>query len=133
MPALSLPPPPLIPLAFAALSSLAFAALSPPQPCSSPAHRSLHDDSDEDAITGVRTYVFLANLKTVDADPLMSSLATTMSRPPQATSRCGSGPFDMVSPASTPNALSLLGHLICYIFMSMWIRETFLHSSCLID
>jgi hypothetical protein len=29
-------------------------ALSPPQPCSSPAHRFLRDDSDTDAITGVR-------------------------------------------------------------------------------
>jgi hypothetical protein len=58
-------------------------------------HRSLRDDGDEDVVTSVRTYVFPANLiKTVDADPLTSSLATTTSRPPQATSRRGSGPFD---------------------------------------
>jgi hypothetical protein len=38
-----------------------------------------------------------------------------------------------IIPSSTPNALSLLGHQIFYIFMSMWIRETFLDSSSLID
>jgi hypothetical protein len=32
-------------------------------------HRSLRDDGDEDAVTGVRMYIFLANLNTVDADP----------------------------------------------------------------
>jgi hypothetical protein len=57
-------------------------------------HRSLLDDGDEDAVTGVRTYVRPANLKTVDADPSMSSLATTTSRPPQVANRCGSGPSD---------------------------------------
>jgi hypothetical protein len=69
---------------------------SPLSPRRSPAllqpHRSLRDDGDEDAATSVRTYIFPANLKTVDADPSTSSLATTTSRPPQATSRCGSGP-----------------------------------------
>jgi hypothetical protein len=38
-------------------------------------------------------YVFPANLKTVDADPSMSSPATTTSRSPQAMSRRGSSPF----------------------------------------
>jgi hypothetical protein len=38
-----------------------------------------------------------------------------------------------VSLAWTPNALSLLGHQIWYTFMSMWIRETCLDSSSLID
>jgi hypothetical protein len=42
----------------------------------------------------VRTYVFPANLKTVDVDPLTLSLATMTSRPPQATSRRGSSPSD---------------------------------------
>jgi hypothetical protein len=57
-------------------------------------HRSLRNDGDEDVVTGVRTYVFLANLNIVDADLSTSSLATTMSQPPQATSRRGSGPSD---------------------------------------
>jgi hypothetical protein len=72
-------------------SPLAFAALSPPQPCSSPAPplpawrrwwgRSYwHADS------------FPANQKMVDADP--SSPAMTTSRPPQAMSRRGSSPSD---------------------------------------
>jgi hypothetical protein len=71
---------------------------SPLSPCCSPAllqpHRSLRDDNDEDAVTGVRTYVFPANLKTVDADPSTSSSATTTSRLLQATSRRVSGPSD---------------------------------------
>jgi hypothetical protein len=84
-PAFSPPPPPVAPLAFA--------ALSPPQPCSSPAPplpawRQWRE----------RGYwcsdVRLANLKTVDADPSMSSPAMMTSRPPQATSRRGSGPSD---------------------------------------
>jgi hypothetical protein len=57
-------------------------------------HRSLRDNGDEDVVTGMRTYVFPANLKTVDADPPTSSPATAMSRPSQATSRLGSGPSD---------------------------------------
>jgi hypothetical protein len=57
-------------------------------------HRSLRDDGDEDVVTSVRTYVFLANLKTVDVDPSTSSPAMMTSRPPQATSRRGSGPSD---------------------------------------
>jgi hypothetical protein len=67
-PAFSPPPPPLTPLAFAALSPLAFAALSLHRsPDLLQPHHSQRDNSDEDAVTGVRTYVFLANLKTVDA------------------------------------------------------------------
>jgi hypothetical protein len=38
-----------------------------------------------------------------------------------------------VSPTWTPNAPSLLGHQIYYIFMSMWITDTCLDSSFLID
>jgi hypothetical protein len=89
--ALSPPPPPLSPLAFAAHSPLALVALSSLQPCSSPnpplpawwwwwGCDYWHADS------------FPANLKIVDADP--SSPATTTSRTPQATSRRGSGPSD---------------------------------------
>jgi hypothetical protein len=83
--ALSPPPPPLFPLTFAALSPL--------QPCSSPApllpawrrwrgRGYWHAD------------IFPTNLKTVDVDPSTSSPATTTSRPPQATSRRGSSPSD---------------------------------------
>jgi hypothetical protein len=60
---------------------------SPLSPRWSPAllqpHRSMRDNCDEDTVTGVRTYIFSANLKTVDADPSTSSPATMMSRPPQ--------------------------------------------------
>jgi hypothetical protein len=55
-------------------------------------HHSLRDDGDGDAVTSVPTYVFPANLKMVEADPSTSSPAMTMSRPPQAMSRRGSGP-----------------------------------------
>jgi hypothetical protein len=54
----------------------------------------MHDDGDEDAVTGMQTYVFPTNLKTVDTDPSTSSSATTTNWPPQATSRRGSGPSD---------------------------------------
>jgi hypothetical protein len=57
-------------------------------------HHSLRDDGDENAITGVRTYVFPANLTTVDADPSTSSPVTTTSQTPQARSRHGSNPSD---------------------------------------
>jgi hypothetical protein len=128
-PALSPPPPP--------PSPLAFATLSPPQSCSYPAL----------PLPVWRQWwgrgywcadVFSANIKTVKEDPSTSSPATTTSRPPQAMSRRGSGPSDYlennysftseVKPTWTPNVLSLLGHQICYILMSMWIRETFLDS-----
>jgi hypothetical protein len=70
---------------------------SPLSPRCSPAllqpHRSLRDDSDEDAVTGVRTYIFPANLKTFDADPSTSSPASTTSRPPQDMSQRGSAPL----------------------------------------
>jgi hypothetical protein len=66
------------------LSPLTFAALSLPQPYIQPLH-SLHDDGDEDTVTGVLTYVFPANLKTVDVDLSTSS---------PATSRRGPGPSD---------------------------------------
>jgi hypothetical protein len=48
----------------------------------------------EDEVTGVRTYVSPAILKTVDVDLSTSSPAMTTSRPPQATSRHGSSPSD---------------------------------------
>jgi hypothetical protein len=35
------------------VAPLAFTALSPLQPCSSQPHRSLRDDGDEDAVTGM--------------------------------------------------------------------------------
>jgi hypothetical protein len=52
--------------------------------------------------------------------------------PPTITSTTTSFAIE-VSPAWTPNSLSLLGHQICYIFISMWIRETCLDSSSFID
>jgi hypothetical protein len=54
------------------LSLITFTAVSLLQHCSSPGPRSLCDDGDEDAVTGVRTASYL---KTVDADP--SSPATS--------------------------------------------------------
>jgi hypothetical protein len=147
-PALSPPLPPLSPLAFAALCLLTFAALSPfaftalslPQPFSSPAPP-LPVSRRWCGRSYLRADGFPANLKTFDADP--SSPATTMSQPPQATSRRGSVsptitrtttsfPTEL-SPTWTPNALSLLGHQMCYIFMSLWIREICFDSSSLID
>jgi hypothetical protein len=107
-------------------------------------HRSLRDDSDEDAVTGMWTYVFPANLNTVDVHSSTSFPAMTTSRPPHATSQRGFGPSDHhennyfirdkgYSCLNPKRLLSLLGHQICYIFMSMWIRETCLDSSSLID
>jgi hypothetical protein len=103
-------------------------------------HSSLRDDGDEDAVTGVR----------MASRPTLRRL--TRIRHPRQRRRAGhlrlradvhpAPPTIMrtttsfateISPTWTPNALSLLGHQICYIFMSLWIRETCLDSSFLID
>jgi hypothetical protein len=137
MPTFSPPPPPVAPLAFA--------ALSPPQPCSSPA-RPLPAWRRWRGRGYWRVDVRPTNLKTVDADPSTSSPVTTTSRPPQATSRRGSAPPTItrattsfateVSPAWTPNTLSLIGHQSRYAIYSCQcrlIRDTCLDSSFLID
>jgi hypothetical protein len=145
-PAFSSPPlpPPLAPLAFTALSR----SPSPLSPRRSPAllqpHRSLRDDGDEDAVTSMRTYVFPANLKTIDArirrcHPRPRRRANhlrpraNMDPAPPTITRTTTLFVTEVSRAWTPNTLSLLGHQICNIFVSIWIRGTCLDSSSLID
>jgi hypothetical protein len=106
--------PPPLPLAL-----LAYTALSPPQPYSSPAPP-LPAWRQWRGHGYWRADVRPTNLKTVAADPSTSSPATMMSRSPHATSRRGFGPPTItrtttsftteVSPAWTPNILSLIGH-----------------------
>jgi hypothetical protein len=130
----------------AASRPLAFAALSPSQPCSSPAPP-LPVWRRWRGRGYWRADVRKANLKTVDADPSTSSRPRRQAdRPPQATSRCGSGPSNImrtttsfateVSPTWTPNALSLNGHQnrsAIYSCQCGLISETCLDSSFLID
>jgi hypothetical protein len=137
MPAFSPLPPPLAPLAFA--------ALSPPQPCSSPAPP-LPAWRQWRGCGYWRADVRPANLKTIDADPSTLSTATTMRWRPQATSRRGSSPSDHHEnnyfirdrgySCLNPNALSLVGHhnrFAIYSCQFGLIRETCLDSSSLID
>jgi hypothetical protein len=95
-------------------------------------------------VTGVRMYVFPANLMMVDARirrrrPRPQQWAGRL-RPwadvdpaPPTITRIITSFATEVSPAWTPNALSLLSHQICYILMTMWIRGACLDSSSLID
>jgi hypothetical protein len=120
------PPPPVAPLAFA--------ALSPPQPCSSPAPP-LPAWRRWRGRGYWRADVSPANLRRLTRIHRRRPRPRRRAgRPPQATSRCGSSPSDHHENnyfihdrgLSCLNPQRPLSHWppksICYIFMSMWIN-----------